>query len=137
MTCKDCVSYDVCKKHYNEENSALPDLFDLWLNPGICSDFKNKADVVPVEWISVKDRLPDKNGKCLCAEYSKAFNRHFIEVLGFAKDLHKVDEFEFKNKKGKSGFYDYDSEWGYTEYENVTHWMPLPELPEKEGADND
>ena len=58
MTCKDCVHYDVCKKHYNEENSALPDLFDLWLRPEICSDFKNKADFVEVRhghWI--------KNGK--------------------------------------------------------------------------
>lgn len=94
------------------------------------------ADVVPVEWISVKDRLPETNGKYLCANYSKTFNRYFIEVLSFAKDLHKVDEFDFKEEKGKSGFYMYDSEWGYSHFRNVTHWMPLPEPPKKEGADN-
>jgi hypothetical protein len=94
------------------------------------------ADVVPVEWISVKDRLPETNGKYLCANYSKTFNRYFIEVLSFAKDLHKVDEFDFKEEKGKSGFYMYDSEWGYSRFRNVTHWMPLPEPPKKEGVDN-
>ena len=97
-------------------------------------DFIDKfpvEDVQEVKWINVKGKLPDKNGIYLCAEYSKAFNRHFFEVLYFSKDLHQVDEFEFKNKKGKSGFYDYDREWGYTEYENVTHWMPLPELPKE------
>ena len=26
----------------------------------------------------------------------------------------------------------FDSEWGYTEIYNVTHWMPLPELPKEE-----
>ena len=89
------------------------------------------ADVVPVEWISVKDRLPETNGKYLCANYSKTLNRYFIEVLSFAKDLHKVDEFDFKEEKGKSGFYMYDSEWGYSHFRNVTHWMPLPEPPKE------
>jgi hypothetical protein len=58
-------------------------------------------------------------------------------VLSFAKDLHKVDEFDFKEEKGKSGFYMYDSEWGYSHFRNVTHWMPLPEPPKKEGVDNE
>ena len=109
MTCKDCVSYDVCKKHYNEENSALPDLFDLWLNPGICSDFKNKADVVPVEWISVKDRLPENEERVLVAVDSD-------------KSDTKLDTDRM--------IYRQWVRWGMS----VTHWMPLPEPPKKEGA---
>jgi hypothetical protein len=70
MTCKDCVHYEVCKKHYNEENSALPDLFDLWLRPEICSDFKNKADFVEVkrgEWFV--DEFPKQGKKfIICSE---------------------------------------------------------------------
>ena len=116
------------KGFFNDLN--VPKLLD-WLNS------QPTADVVPVEWISVKDRLPKTNGKYLCANYSKTFKRHFIEVLSFAKDLHKVDEFDFKEEKGKSGFYMYDSEWGYSHFRNVTRWMPLPEPPKKEGVDNE
>ena len=81
------------------------------------------------EWISVKDRLPEKEGKYLCAEYSKTFKEQFVNIFSFAKDLYKVDEFDFSYQKGKSGFYSYDSEWGYIHRNEVTHWMPLPELP--------
>ena len=80
------------------------------------------------EWISVKDRLPDENGKYLCADYSKTFERYFIEVLCFTKDLHEVDEL---NEKGESGFFEFDGMWDYIEHESVTHWMPLPEPPKE------
>jgi hypothetical protein len=89
------------------------------------------------EWVSVNDRLPDKEGKYLCAEYSKQFNKHSIKVFNFAFNLYKVDKYDFSNCKGISGFYEYDAEWGYSYFRNVTHWMPLPELPMlKGGADN-
>lgn len=78
------------------------------------------------EWISVKDRLPNKDGKYLCCW---DFNGHkSIAIYGFAKNLSKVDKYDFKGKKHK-GWFDYDSEWGYGEMSGVTHWMPLPELP--------
>jgi hypothetical protein len=84
------------------------------------------------EWISVKDRLPEKDGKYLCIRHRKNGIRQFIEVYSFAKNLYKVDEYDFGNHKGKSGFYSYDSEWGYLHQTDVTHWMPLPELPKGE-----
>lgn len=98
----------------------------------VCADHLIENGVIVPQWISVKDRLPETNGKYLCANYSKTFNRYFIEVLSFAKNLHKVDEFDFKEEKGKSGFYMYDSEWGYSHFRSVTHWMPLPEPPKAE-----
>jgi hypothetical protein len=107
------------------------DVTDLSESEYVAECLLSDGVIVP-QWISVKDRLPDKNGKYLCANYSKTFNRYFIEVLKFAKDLHKVDEFDFKEEKGKSGFYMYDSEWGYSHFRNVTHWMPLPEPPKAE-----
>lgn len=76
-----------------------------------------------VKWISVKDRLPDTEGEYLC------ISGDFIYIFEFAKDLYKVDKYTFDNRKGKSGFYEFDGEWGYYEKERVTHWMPLPELP--------
>ena len=92
-------------------------------------DFIDKfpvEDVQEVKWISVKDRLPDKEDEYLC------ISEDFIYIFEFAKDLYKVDKYSFDNRKGKSGFYEFDREWGYYEKERVTHWMPLPELPKGE-----
>lgn len=49
-------------------------------------------------------------------------------VLGYAKNLYEVDKFDFCDDKGKSGWYDYDSEYGYYEIDDVVAWMPLPKL---------
>ena len=78
------------------------------------------------KWISVKDKLPSKNGKYLCCWGEGKY----ISIYSFAKNLSKVDECDFHGKR-KSGWYDYDSEWGYGEMCGVTHWMPLPELPKE------
>lgn len=70
------------------------------------------------KWTNVKDRLPNKNGKYLCVE----------QFLG-EKDIHIysfTSEFPFDNRPG---WYEYDSEYGFHEVCNVTHWTELPELP--------
>ncbi len=85
------------------------------------------------EWVSVKDRLPKYDGSYLCV--SPPFVKNIppsIRILHFAKDLYKLDSYDFYNKKGKGGFCRYDSEWGWCEHEDITHWMPLPELPKGE-----
>lgn len=51
-----------------------------------------------------------------------------IQIYSYADDLYKVDEFDFHEDAG-AGWYDYDDEVGYYQVTNVTHWMPLPELP--------
>ena len=55
------------------------------------------------EWISVKDRLPEKPMKCLVY-----------------------------TKRGEYGGYEitYYNEGFYLQYANVTNWMPLPDEPE-------
>lgn len=98
-------------------------------------DFIDKfpcEDVQEDKWISVNDRLPEKDGEYLCVWKGRRSGESFIDRVGFAKNLYKVDEFDFKNEKGKSGFYGYDSEWGYYSKKWITHWMPLPELPKGE-----
>ena len=57
------------------------------------------------EWISVKDRLPDKPMKCLV--YTKRGDCGGYEITYYNK-----------------GF--------YLQYSNVTHWMPLPTAPKGE-----
>ena len=80
------------------------------------------------EWISVEDRLPDKNGRYLCCYDLGIVSGKSIGIYSFAKNLRKVDKFDFPNENRK-GWYGSDSEYGYYEKTDVTHWMPLPELP--------
>ncbi len=85
-----------------------------------------------MEWISVKEKLPDTDGNYLCVRDGYFVDFSTIEVLYYAKNLYKVDKYRFDDKKGKDGFYGYDAEWGYSYFRTVTHWMPLPELPKGE-----
>ena len=102
------------------------------------SDVENEAVEMAVKalkgqmWIPCSERLPEKNGDYLCCSSGMA-----IITCGFANELYKVDEWDFCDYKGKSkkrGFYDYDSEYGYYEVDNVVAWMPLPEPYKEEGA---
>lgn len=78
------------------------------------------------KWISVKSKLPEKDGMYLCVKDFK-----YIDVQSYAKNLEKVDKYDFYKRKC-DGWYFYDSEYGYIETGRVTHWMPLPELPEED-----
>ena len=112
-THKDCIFNEICT--YNTKTCTEH-----------CVHFKNKANF---EWISVKDKLPNEDGDYLCCWGNK-----YIRIYSFAKNLSKIDRYDFCGKK--TGWYDLDSEWGYYEISSVTHWMPLPELP-KEVKQND
>ena len=80
-------------------------------------------------WIPVKEKLPKRNGDYLVISNSPICRR--IVIASFAKNLEKVDKyaFQFRGKK-RPGWYEYDCDWGCIEYDNVTHWLPLPEMPE-------
>ena len=73
-------------------------------------------------WISVSERLPEDGTYLVTVE--RTVGRPRIDIKSFAKDLNKVDEFDFP--KHECGWYDYDSEYGYRENVNVIAWMPLP-----------
>lgn len=84
-----------------------------------------------MNWIDAKTNPPKEQGKYLCAVESG-----YHQICGYALNLEKVDEYDFYRQK-QSGWYQYDSEWGYFERDDVTHYMPLPELPEREEDDNE
>lgn len=83
------------------------------------------------DWISVKDRLPEEPGYYLTASDAPAGFPKLIRILMHVKDLHKVDPCNFRGKH-RPGWVDWDDEYGYYEYDAVTHWMPLPNPPEGE-----
>lgn len=82
------------------------------------------------EWISVKDRLPKDRQKVLVFQKAKPYNVTTIGTCWYSKRLVDVDDFFFQRQL-HDGFYDSDSEYGYYEVGDVTHWMPLPEAPKE------
>lgn len=85
------------------------------------------------EWISVNDRLPEHSD--LDMQYLTVAERGRIDILYYydePEQCYKDEDFD------GPGFYSEDddfNEWG--EYlgecnrrHEVTHWMPLPEIPE-------
>ena len=63
------------------------------------------------EWISVEDRLPEKDGYYICALRDNIVKPYVLRVQ-FCNDRFIISEWHEKNTGRK-----------------VTHWMPLPELP--------
>ena len=75
-------------------------------------------------WVPCSERLPDDDKK----QYIVQKTNGFIDILGFTKDAYKLSRYDFAEYKGKKKqlFYDYDSEYGYTECE-CEAWQPMPE----------
>jgi hypothetical protein len=73
---------------------------------------KNQPTVSPYEWISVEDRLPEKNTEVLV--YHGDWIGNLMDVYTYLGN----DEWE-----DTSGY------WGSPRNEGITHWMPLPTPP--------
>ena len=93
-------------------------------NESLANSVNEASDILRRRWIPVTERLPDR-GKYLCLG---GLDNPYHRILSFTRDLESVDDFDFKGEK-RSGWYWYDSEYGYCEAKNITHWMPLPEPP--------
>jgi len=65
-----------------------------------------------MNWISVKDRLPEKCGMYLLADGNRVYGDYVRKQEIFMRDGKAY--YEIVKDKGKS----------------FTHWMPLPEPPE-------
>lgn len=70
-------------------------------------------EIAKHQWISVNDRLPEKNGRYLC-RYEQEVYEEVCRCTGF-------------------GMFDSDiGEKGGWLVGKVTHWMPLPEPPKED-----
>lgn len=78
-----------------------------------------------MNWIKCSDRLPEKDGEYLVYVSDRIWSGAM--VLWFTNDFSQLyNDLSYPHK----GFYENDPEYGCIKYEEVTHWMPLPEPPE-------
>lgn len=80
------------------------------------------------EWVSVEERLPDKDGDYLAIE-RVSVGRSMVSVVGFVQKGESASKVDLQGERNV--WYLIDSEWGYFSIDSVTHWMPLPELPKE------
>ena len=85
-----------------------------------------RVDTIPQKWIPISEKLPE-DGIYLVTIKTIMLDKPTVQIKSFAEDLYEVDEFDFRDKKGQCGWYDYDGETGYWEDDRVIAWMPLPE----------
>ena len=110
----------------------LVELLDIIIQPGQktlgdIADYLIANGVTVQEWISVDDRLPEKDGAYLVTTNSFG-DRQNVKFRWFAKDGENVDAHDLAGQKDV--WYLYDIECGYVSIKTVTHWMPLPPAPE-------
>ena len=82
-----------------------------------------------MEWISVKDRLPEEDGEYLVTKRDCFEDKLYVDLLAFTNH---IDRIYFEYSEHDRGFLDCDGEGGWYEATNVVAWMPLPEAYEGE-----
>ena len=97
--------------------------------------FKNAPTIEPEpQWIPCSERLPEEDGEYLVLYHTRsAYKPYVYDVISFANDLYKIDEYDFYDEKGQKGWFYYDREYGYCKDDSVIAWMPLPEPYRGEG----
>lgn len=114
---------------YNNDFPSIEQIADGLIANGVTFATDNN---VGSKWISVTDRLPEDRQRILCFKKSKYGS--CVMVVTYSKCLESYCGVDFRGVK-RGGFFSYDSEVGYYEIPDVTHWMPLPEAP-KEVSDD-
>lgn len=69
---------------------------------------------------------PKKDGRYLVTIALPKFR--YVDILNYAKDLSKANQFDFWNMEGKSGWYETDSEYGDCLVDGVLAWKELPKI---------
>ena len=85
------------------------------------------------EWISVKDRLPEKRGQYLCYTpiwYGGKIIHRCIAVYTFIPNAEDDADLRYKGVTGPAWTW-YDSEYGTVNTDSVTYWAHV-ELPEED-----
>lgn len=80
-------------------------------------------------WIKTSEREPTEENVYLIAY--KILGCIVYETCRWTHNLYEVDEYDFpKDEYKRSGFYDYDGEWGYYEIKSIA-WQPIEDYIEE------
>jgi len=79
------------------------------------------------KWVSVKVALPERDGEYLVVNANRTDK--FVDILSFTT-IGVYNNGNLEVEKNSFHHSESDGGWGYSNFkDNVTHWMPLPELP--------
>ena len=97
------------------------------------SEMLRMIDAAPtaMAWHDAKTDPPTKDGEYLTFSRTN-YNDGIYRCISWTKDLYKLDDYEFydlRRKKDRSGWYDYDGEYGILTVD-VDYWTERPEPPE-------
>lgn len=84
------------------------------------------------EWTPVSE--PPKESGDYLVTLKITENVSCVDKLSYSLDLYSVDKYDFAGEK-RPGWYDFSSEWGYYEVNNVVAWMPSPEAYKAESEE--
>lgn len=85
-----------------------------------------------MEWISVKDRLPADGGRILVTVRNKTPIEENFNAVGVFFATYQSGKIVVFNDKEWNAVYlpEIDSDKLFSGLWRVTHWMPLPDIPE-------
>ena len=117
---------EVIENYWSEESGFYSDAeLDIIrkYNKDLITFAKDNAEIFAgqSEWISVEDRLPEKNQQVLIYEHGRISETFYVR--SHAKNPTHWETLPFMASHG----YPVPSDW-----QSVTHWQPLPEPPEGE-----
>ena len=117
-------SFDEMIAYFNRRVSEMDIAQDYKMELlGMVTALGYKHEKTAQQWIPCSERLPDEEGYYLTA-HSYMSGHIGYHVTHFAKDLYKVDEYDFAEWKGVSGFFTIDDEYGYEKVDALA-WMPI------------
>lgn len=112
------IDDDVLKAAINRETQGIQMMIGSGDVLGIIDE---QPTVEPVrQWISVKDRLPEKNGQYIVFGCSDAMKK-------FLPDCIPIWICDYSERNG--GWYSIEMN---RTIDYITHWMPLPEPPKED-----